>query len=118
MAKTDTEIASQLVNALSGEFASYGPSDLEPYVVRARLNVSESFFGDSYDLAVLYMTGHLCTEEIRGGASAGTVQSKSAGELSITYATPDAAYTGAYATTNWGRRYLELVATRRLPIVI
>lgn len=108
-------IAQQIVNDLSGEFASYTAEQITPYVDEARLSLDECFWDTKYDLASKYLAMHIITSLRNGGAgAAGPVASKSAGELSISYATPSSdAYTGLYSTTGWGRRYAELLRTIR-----
>lgn len=117
---TDAQIAGQIVNDLSGEFAQYTVDQVTPYVTEARLSVSESFWCDKYDLASKYLAMHIIASLRNGGASAaGPVASKSAGELSISYMqSTSRAYMGLYSTTGWGRRYSELLATMPTAMVI
>lgn len=121
--KTDGQIAQELIEDIAGEFASNTLAQLTPYVAETRLNVNADFWGDRYDLAVKLLAGHVITSAKAGGAnsSAGPVASKSAGELSISYAvSSNRAYTGLYSTTGWGRRYAELLQTMRFktPLVV
>lgn len=118
---TDSQIADQIVNDISGYFAQYTVDQVTPYVTEARLSVSESFWCDKYDLASKYLAMHLIASLVKnGGASAaGPVASKSAGELSISYAVSTSrAYTSLYSTTTWGRRYSELLATMPTAMVV
>lgn len=110
---TDAEIAQQILDDLSGEFASYSLLQVEPYVTEARLSINCAFWGELYNLASKLLAMHIIADTVAGSSgSAGPVSSKSAGELSITYATPSSsAYTGLYSSTGWGRRFAELLAT-------
>lgn len=121
--KTDAQIAQELIDDISGEFSSYSIVQLTPYIAETRLNVNEGFWVERYDLAVKLMAAHNILSAKAGGANAGAgpVASKSAGELSISYATSNnQAYTGLYSTTGWGRRYAELLQSVRFkaPLVI
>ena len=118
MALTDAQIAAELIADISGDFSAYVSATLEPYVAEARFSVNASFWGTRYDLAVKLMAGHLLTERIRGGNSSGAIASKTAGALSISYATADGVYAGAYGSTNWGQRYQELLATQRYKTIM
>lgn len=123
MSKTDSEIAQELIDDIAGEFASYTVDQLVPYVAETRLSVSEDFWTERYDLAVKLLAGHDLLSAIAGGAgsAAGPVASKSAGELSISYAvSANAASNGAHSGTGWGRRYDALLQTMRYktPIVV
>lgn len=123
MSKTDSEIAQELIDDIAGEFSAYTTDQLVPYIAETRLSVSESFWGERYDLAVKLLAGHdlLSAKAGAAGSAAGPVASKSAGELSISYAvSTNAALNGAHSGTGWGRRYDALLQTQRYkaPIVI
>lgn len=121
MAKTDTEIAQELIDDIAGEFSAYTLAQLEPYVAETRLSVNADFWGDQYDLAVKLLSGHNLLTAKAGGANtaAGPVASMSAGELSISYSTTsNAARNGTNAGTGWGQRYDALLQRRRFMSVI
>lgn len=121
----DAVIAQQIVDDISGEFSSYTAEQLTPYVTEARLSISVDrwiAYGTSatpygrYNLASKYLAMHIIASLRNGGSGgstpAGPVTSRSAGELSESYASPTAgAYVGLYSTTGWGRRFAELLAT-------
>lgn len=121
---SDAAIAQQIIDDLSGEFADLTPDQVTPYVTEARLSInadrwyqctnSSNPYG-KYNAGSKYLAMHLIASLRNGGSggsSPGPVTSRSAGELSESYASPSAgAYTGLYSTTGWGRRFAELLAT-------
>jgi hypothetical protein len=71
-------------------------------------------WGDVYALAMAYLAAHILTVCPSSAVSAGgEVTSRSAGDLSETYATPAAATTeGALRGSAYGRAFLQLRGTR------
>lgn len=119
---TDAAIAQQIIDDLSGEFSTLTVEQVTPYVTEARLSInidrwmtpcSSTPYG-RYNLGSKYLAMHIIASLRYGGAGstpAGPITSRSAGELSESYASPTAgAYLGLYSTTGWGRRFAELLA--------
>lgn len=99
------------VQALASEFEALAPTRINPFIDRAKRRCDASYFGALYDDAVLYLAAHLLAQAERGSAgAAGPVTSKTAGSLSIAYASPAASgVPPEYAGTQWGVEFYRLV---------
>lgn len=117
---TDAEIAQRLVDHISGAFATYTVQQLTPYVAQARRLLAIDFWNDLYDDASFYLAAHLIAQDAAGTTGiSGPVASQTAGQLSISFATPDQSES-TFSSTSWGRRYEEMLTTQRfrVPLVV
>jgi hypothetical protein len=94
------------------DFAAEDNSVLQRAIDRAARQIGDAW-GDLADDGTLYLAAHL-RSVAKGGSSgtAGPVQSKKVGELSVTYSVQMTPLTeGPLASTAYGREYLRMLYT-------
>ena len=97
---------------LSCEFKSLSGPLITRFIGQAERRIDESFFGDLYDDAVMYLTAHLLSVVSGGSAAiAGPITSKTAGSLSIGYGSSTLS-DSKYGSTSWGREFQALMDTQ------
>ena len=96
------------------EYDSIDDVRIQLFLDDSALQISESKFGTSYDLAISYLTAHYLTLSIKtdtgSSGSIGQVASKSVEGVSVSYnnATADSQSDSYYSSTSYGQRYLDI----------
>jgi hypothetical protein len=116
---TDAQVVVDLIQEMLPALASVSDAALLPHATKNLTQWSASAFGDMYFYAVAYASAHdyqLFADAVSFGASAaGPVQSKKAGEVSLTFVgsslnmTDPKAY---YARTVYGQMFLQIMNQR------
>lgn len=105
----------QILGAIASQFAS--SPDLPVFKELAELQTSGDFFGQKYNLAVALRIAHQMTlaspTSGRTSGEAGSVTSKSEGDLSIGFSGPGASAQAADADLSQTKFGLQLIALRR-----
>lgn len=102
--------AIQLKARFPSAFDSLSDDFLNLIIAEACEVILESKWGASYDRGLLYLTAHLASTDSAPGSSgaAGPVTSKRIGDVSVSYGSAASVSSSDYASTTYGRRFLEL----------
>lgn len=79
------------------------------YVEQAREELSDCFFGTNYEKAVALLTAHTMTmalDPMRAGGTAGSITSKSEGQLSVGFSA------GSASGSDWGQTSYGMALSR------
>lgn len=107
MAITVTDIRTQLP-----EFAALATAQIQLAIDKANRRLNRTQWGTKADDALVCLVGHLLALSCKQGEGpAGAVTSESVGDVSVSYAMPEAFKQSALASTSYGRCYLELLST-------
>ena len=103
-------------------FAAVDSDCIEANIADAARNVDETWFEDDYQPAIMFLAAHLLVMEgALGGAidTPGLITSEKLGDASVTYgnAVADSKNISDYGSTNYGRRYQELLR-KNVPAVL
>lgn len=109
---TQTIFAEELV-ARYPEFEKVDEEKIDLFLLDATMEVSQARWGKLYQRGVLALAAHLLRLSLwttqGGGGANRNLAAESAGELSVTYATPTLTGTDAdYQLTAYGQEYLRL----------
>jgi hypothetical protein len=105
--------ASDVKTRFPGVFDSLDDSFLEILIAEAALLISESLWGDHYNIGLLYLTAHLASTTAGGSSGSpgaiGPITSRRVGDVAVTYASPASSPSNEnYTSTTYGQMYLSL----------
>ncbi|MCW8965422.1 MAG: DUF4054 domain-containing protein [Candidatus Pacearchaeota archaeon] len=105
---------SELQAKFPGVFDSLSDATIQLAIDEAVLNISESIWGDYYNLGLFYLTAHILvstTPTALGGlaGAAGSVTSQRAGGVSVSFAaaSPGGSAISNFSSTGFGQTYQE-----------
>jgi hypothetical protein len=94
------------------EFAALDGEQIELALAKAGRRINTTQWGSKADDAMVCLTGHLLALSCKQGEGpVGPVTSEKVGDVSVTYLVPESFKRSALASTQYGRCYLELLAT-------
>lgn len=99
--------------AIFTEFAAKSDDAVQFFLTQAENHVDEATWGDLFEEGVMYYTAHqlkMRDDEAAGNTAAGSIASKSAGGVSISYsgAVQASSATNPFNSTSYGRQYVYL----------
>jgi len=104
----------EIFRDIAPEFVAMSDAQVNRFIGYVTPQVSQSYFGDDYGLALAYLAADMIAIAARKGGTAGIISAKREGELSINYAVP----TDMTYVTTYGQRFSVLMRKHVLSVLV